>query len=129
MSQDDRLNEPSEQPAEPREPLALEAVQPEIFREWQRRTVGNKEWTNYFLLMNAYAESWKRAPLLPEACEHANIQHILDYELECLADVIVVIFPNGIEGFRQYINHAIRRAIQVARDELYQNGPAPEGER
>jgi hypothetical protein len=87
------------------EPLALEEVAPETFREWQRRTgmTGtSKAWTDYSLLLNHYAEAIRRAPLTPEACEQVEIVELLNMEFAYLTDLLLLLFPGGVVTEKSY---------------------------
>jgi hypothetical protein len=87
------------------EPLALEEVAPETFREWQRRTgmTGTgRAWTDYALLLNHYAEAIRRAPLTPEACEQIEIVEHLNIEFAFLTDLLYLLFPAGVVTEKSY---------------------------
>ena len=68
--------------------LAIEEALPEIFHEWKLRAGTSSAWQNYSLLLHAFAEALRRAPLTMEACAEIDPAACLNRELAYLFDVL-----------------------------------------
>lgn len=85
-----------------KDPLAIEEALPETFHEWKRRAETNPAWRDYSLILHAFAEALRRAPLTLEACAEIDPTTCLNLELACLSDVLLFLFPNGTLSAKSY---------------------------
>jgi hypothetical protein len=95
------------QPKEPNEdPLAILEFAPHEFRRWIEKagkaTAQEQAWADYVILMMSFAEAFKRAPITEEACNAIDIIQHINYELACLTDTILLLYPNGEMGPKVY---------------------------
>src|SRR5437660_3813368 len=77
-------------------PLALAVVAPTLMLEWKQCARTSEPWAHYCLLLNAFAEALRRAPLTPHACATIDITSHLDLECALLCDVLLCLFPDGV---------------------------------
>lgn len=82
---------------------ALELINSDLYQLLVRRAAHNRQWAEYFLLLNACCEVIKRIPQTPEEYDQANIEKILIHELECLGKTIGDILPGGAREFQEYM--------------------------
>jgi len=96
--------------------LALEILIPDTLNKWQAKATEDRGWAQYLLVLTALTEGIRRAPFSEEDIETVNVSKLLYYELECFADLFVLLYPDPYRSLQPFLRDALkRRAALVQR--------------